>query len=149
MSDSAFKLYPADEAATGGEYGTPGDYGTDPYGGTQQGLKYVLPPNEIPGDDPTRDDHWLLGESQLRRQGRLLGARKWDEWRVWDFRFTLLETGDLDSLWQFFSARRFKFLKDALEEETFIESHWIGTAFNPRSRRGGYYELTFSIEEMK
>lgn len=147
MSDVAFKLYPADETATGGAYGT-GTYGTSPYGGTQQGFKYVLPANEVPAGDPSDSYDWIVGETELRRADRLLGTRKFDEWRIWDFNFTLLETDDLDALLQFFRARRFKFLQDALEEETFVEVHWVGRQFQPRARRGGYYELAFAIEEI-
>ena len=144
---SAFKLFPADETATGGEYGT-SPYGTSPYGGTQQGFKYVLPANEVGGDDPERSDHRMTGVSQHRRAGRLLGERKYADWRVWDFQFTQLEqAADLDALVQFYIARRFKFLQNATNENVFIAVNWVGTEWHPVQRRGGLYELSFSIEE--
>jgi hypothetical protein len=143
---SAFKLFPEDETATGGEFGT-SPFGTDPFGGVGQGYKYDLPPNEVPGDDPTASYHWLVAEAEQRRLGKLLGARKYDDWRVWTFRFSLLAAADVDALLLFFRARRFKFIPDSTEEESFVESHWLGREFAPRSRRGSYYELSFSIEE--
>ena len=144
---SAFKLFPADETATGGEFGT-SPFGTEPFGGTQAAFKYELPANEVGGDDPEKSYRWAVGESELRRQGKLVGARKWGEWRVWGFVFGELYQPDLEALVQFFRARRFKFLPDTLEEESYIESHWLGDEFWPQSHRGAYYSLAFEIEEM-
>lgn len=143
---SAFKLFPEDETATGGEYGT-SPYGTSPYGGTQQGFKYVLPVNEVGGDDPEASDHWMSAVSQHRRNGKLLGERKYADWRIWDFVFTQLARIDLDALVQFYRARRFKFIQDATNEGTYVESNWVGGEWHPISRRGSLWELSFSIEE--
>lgn len=142
----AFKLFPA-SSTIAGEYGT-SPYGTEQYGGTDTGTKYVLPPNEIPGDDPTRADHWRVGEVEHRREGILLGARKFDEKRVWVFRFGDLESEDVDSLLLYFLARRFKFMPDEWNEDTYHTVHWIEPEFQAVPFRGGLYQLEFTIEEV-
>jgi hypothetical protein len=143
---SAFKLFPP-SATEEGEYGT-SPYGQEDYGGSDTGYKYVLPDNEIPGDDPTRDDHRIVGEVEHRRAGILLGARKFASKRLWVFHFGDLGDSDVDSLVQFWDARRFKFMPDAYAEETYYTVHWIQKEFHPVPQRGTRYAVEFTIEEV-
>lgn len=131
-----------------------GDYGSDTgdgyaeegYGG-YLGAYFILPQYHVGSDDLTRTDHIRVGEVAHRRDGILLGTRKYATRYVWKVVYTALATSYLISFKYFFDVRIFRLLPDHLDESTYYVVHWVEPEFHPISLRGNWWKFEFTIEQ--
>lgn len=142
---SGFKL-PSGGTITG-EYGT-SSYGSEAYGGSSQQDVFVIPTPQEGSDDLERSFHRFVGEIVHRRAGVIVGARTYAEVGRWRIQYQQIEQADLDKFLPFFRARRFLFIPDTLDETAYYTVHWLEDEFVARQRRGGPYQLQFTIEEV-
>jgi len=134
-----------------GGYGGTGSgdgYGETPYGGSDYSV-WELPVAQPGSDDPTQQDHLLVGELEHRRDGVLIGARVFGDSQHWRLIYDNLNRTQVEGFRTYFNARRFRLLPDVADETTYWLVHWVEGRFAPRSKRGtGVFSLQLTLEEV-
>lgn len=132
--------------ASGAIFGT-GAFGTAAFGGGDWPI-VALPENEQPGDDTGRPLRRRWGGTVHRRHGIVVGRRTWYSGKVWSFVFTGQDVAFMESLRDFFEAKRFRFLPDVTIETAFYRVIWSGDEFHPEPMQAtNEYTIRFEIEE--
>lgn len=128
-----------------------GAFGTDPFGTSHFGGTdwpvVTLPTLHLDSDDLTKQHRWKVGEVQHRRDGILLGSRKWNEKRVWRVEWIAKDEAFVLSMLTFFQQRVFRMLPDSADPITYFLVQWSESEFHPTPRRARRYDLKFTIEE--
>lgn len=124
-------------------------YGDSPYGGSGYPV-LVLPDLEAPSDDLQASRRPVAAEIVHRRNGMIIGARKFAVWRKWKLNFHAFPTDVIDPFLPYFEDRFFWLLPFGADGATRIYVHWIGDEFNAKliTGSGGLYDLDFEIEEV-
>lgn len=132
----------------GGDYGD--QYGDTPYGGS--GYEIVpLPIVQDASDDPGNRRRKFVAEIQHRRAGKLIGSRRFSAAAGdgrWRFEFKGLELAVIQQFETFFDARTFRLVPNVDDETVYFDVHWVETEFYPVPRRGGVFDLSFTVEEV-
>lgn len=130
--------------------GTSSGYGSA-YGSDYGGLSYhpyKLPDLEVPSDDLRVRRRVRKHEIVHRREGAIIGARKFAETAAWDVAFHAIDEEDVDELAVFFGDREFWLLPYGDTTAPKIRVRWSGDEFPAKALRGGYFDLKFTIEEV-
>lgn len=133
-----------DNRFTDGVFGT-SEFGTAAFGGPA----WAPVPIElhVPSDDVSDDGAEDPAEIVHRRYGVIVGARKYATIRRWRVSMRAVQRDTVESMRQFFRARRFWLLQDDDEAGRRVEVYWVGS-FEPQNMRGGFFNLDFELEEI-
>lgn len=144
-------FYNPGAAIASGDWGED-SYGDSSYGGTLGAAPFLLgvPETEIPGDSLLESQgkgHGLVGAVAHRRNGILIGERVWDSASIWSVHWSYALDGSfIATLRLAFETRFFRLVHDPGDFNIYTPVHWVEDEFQARTRRGGNWEISFTLE---